>query len=302
MIYHGVIPVFKPKGYTSHDIVAIIRRTIGQKRVGHTGTLDPDVEGVLPVCLGKATRVVEYIQDFPKRYKGSLVLGVATDTQDQSGRMVAQSSVKKVDRDQLEEVFEQFTGIIEQIPPMYSAVKVDGKRLYESARKGEIVKRASRKVRIYELTCLAVQDDEFPIIEFNVQCSKGTYVRTLCVDIGKALGYPAHMSSLIRTESGPFYLEDCFTLEEIKDLVEQDKLVEELTKIDEVLGNFPGIIVSNDEEKFIRNGCAITSEEDVLLEGLFRVYVESGRFCALYYWDKEIGLGQPKKVFWDVES
>lgn len=303
MTYHGIIPIFKPKGYTSHDIVAIIRKTISQKRVGHTGTLDPQVEGVLPICLGKATRVVEYIQDLPKRYRGSFVLGIATDTQDQSGEIIEQAPVGTVGIQKIETVFDQFLGEISQIPPMYSAVKVNGRRLYEAARKGEVVTRSSRKVHIYDLTCLSLSmQDGLPVIHFDVVCSKGTYIRTLCVDIGKVLGYPAHMNSLIRTESGPFRVEDCFTLEEIKSLMEQEQIAVALTNIDEVLGHFPAIVISESEQEYVHNGCAIILDENIVYTGLFRIYTDSGRFCALYDWDQESGLGIPKKVFWDVEK
>lgn len=303
MTYHGIIPVFKPKGYTSHDIVAIIRKATRQKRVGHTGTLDPQVEGVLPICLGRATRVVEYIQDLPKRYRGSFVLGIATDTQDQSGEVIERALVENVGIQDIEAVFKQFIGEISQIPPMYSAVKVNGKRLYESARKGEIVARSSRKVYVYDLICLSLSmQDGLPVIHFDVVCSKGTYIRTLCVDIGKVLGYPAYMNSLIRTESGPFHLEDCLTLDEVQLLQEKEQIPVALTTIDEVLGHFPALVISESDKGYVRDGCSIVLNEDMVYRSLFRIYTDSGQFCALYSQDRKTGLGIPKKVFWDVEK
>jgi tRNA pseudouridine55 synthase len=302
---HGILPVYKPKGYTSHDVVKIIRRLIGQKRVGHTGTLDPEVVGVLPICIGMATRVVEYIQELPKRYKGSLLLGISTDTQDQTGKIIEQVPVGKIDRKMVEEVFQQFVGIIEQIPPMYSAIKVKGRRLYDLARNGEVATRRVRKVKIYELTCLSVEmDNKNPQIHFDVLCSKGTYIRTLCLDIGKALGYPAHMNNLIRTKSGPFYLEDCFTLQVLQEMAREGKMKDGLTRIDEALGQFPCLIISDEEISGVLNGFPLKIEPEFSFSSpfLFRVYSESGRFCAIYGWDEELNLAKPKKVFRDVEN
>ena len=216
MMLHGVVPVNKPAGLTSHDVVNRIRRLSRQKKVGHTGTLDPAVKGVLPICLGQATRIAEYIQSLPKRYWGTLTLGAATDTQDHTGRVTEEQPVSPLDPEQIDRVFRRFIGEIEQVPPMYSAVKVDGKRLYEWARQGREIKRSSRRVTVYSLERTGIEGGEQPRIHFDVRCSKGTYVRTLCVDLGKELGYPAHMSRLVRTESGPFTLEEAFTLDRLE--------------------------------------------------------------------------------------
>lgn len=187
----GVLAVFKPAGYTSHDVVAKARRILGMKRIGHTGTLDPQVTGVLPLCLGRATRVVEYIQELPKEYVATLRLGMASDTEDLTGTITETVDEVKVTEEEVLAVLNSFKGVISQVPPMYSAVKVEGKRLYELAREGKTVERKSRDVEIYEIEMTdMVYSGNYPDITFRVLCSKGTYIRTLCVDIGRALECP----------------------------------------------------------------------------------------------------------------
>ena len=203
MTLEGILPVWKPAGFTSHDVVAKVRGILSIKRIGHTGTLDPQVTGVLPLCIGRATRMVEYIQELPKEYEAVLRIGLSTDTEDMTGTVLEEVSHVSLEEDQVREVLESFIGEIEQIPPMFSAVKIDGKRLYELAREGKEVERKSRKATIFELEILELNlDQKHPEIRFRAMCSKGTYIRTLCVDIGKALGYPAVMVSLIRTSTG----------------------------------------------------------------------------------------------------
>ncbi|SDW32616.1 tRNA pseudouridine55 synthase [Marininema mesophilum] len=296
---HGVIPVKKAAGMTSHDVVARIRRLAGQKRVGHTGTLDPDVVGVLPICLGQATRIAEYVQHLPKRYQGTLVLGRATDTQDASGETIAEVAKVDITLDQIDEAFSRFIGEIEQMPPMVSAVKVDGRRLYEYAREGKEVKRSPRKAMIYSLERIDFTEGEQPRIDFDVWCSKGTYVRTLCVDIGESLGVPAHMSHLVRMNSGPFTLEDCFTLEELAEVAFQNTWESVLTGPGEALPHFPSIILSDEDYGELMNGLSVEWEEDepLLPESVrIRVYTEDGRFCGLYRQVDE-RTADPEKVF-----
>lgn len=300
---HGIIPVYKPRGLTSHDVVGKIRRLIGQKRVGHTGTLDPEVEGVLPICLGQATRLVEYIQDLPKRYSGSLVLGVATDTEDQTGLVTEEVDVVSVSEQAIEEVFTRFHGTIEQVPPMYSAVKVAGKRLYDLARRGVEVKRPSREITIYQLQCTRVIQGKRPQIDFDVTCSKGTYVRTLCVDLGRALGYPAHMTSLVRTESGPFRTADCFTFSELEHVAEKGSWEEVMTPLDAVLGHFPSVILEDEDALRALDGWSLQMDfepGELVHHPLIRVYSESGRFCGLYRLEEAVA--KPEKVFRDVDA
>lgn len=298
-MYHGILPVFKPKGYTSHDVVRYVRRLVGQKRVGHTGTLDPDVEGVLPLCLGQATRLVEYLQDLPKKYQGTLTLGISTDTEDQSGRVLARQPVSHLDEAEVSRVFEQMTGEIEQIPPMYSAVRQKGRRLYELARKGQIVERQPRKVQIYQLDLLTIESSTYPQIQFSVCCSKGTYIRTLCVDIGQKLGYPAHMSQLIRTTSGPFHLEDCLTLAELETVAKDDGWNQVLSSLDEGLGHLPSLIVEQSHKHRIWDGWELYSDVKPNRSTLVRVYSEQGEFCALYRLEPT-GFAKAEKVFREV--
>ncbi|TCP70095.1 tRNA pseudouridine(55) synthase TruB [Baia soyae] len=302
MTWHGVLPIYKPRGMTSHDVVGRIRRIAGQKRVGHTGTLDPEVEGVLPICLGQGTRVVEYIQDLPKRYRGRLKLGIATDTEDQTGTVIEDKPFNRsLVKEEIKQIFSSFLGEIEQIPPMYSAVRVQGKRLYDLAREGKVVERKPRKATIYELTCIDFQNGEYPEIEFDVLCSKGTYVRTLCVDIGKAWDTPAHMTSLTRIESGSFHLESCFTLEEVADLQAKGRLDDALVPIGEAISHFPSLVISEQEGRDVLDGKPIRVDQLVTRDAeLIRVYTEAGRFCAIYRLVED-GIAKPEKVFRDVE-
>ncbi|MXQ54911.1 tRNA pseudouridine(55) synthase TruB [Shimazuella alba] len=301
MTLHGIIPVWKPKGMTSHDVVSRIRRLAGQKRVGHTGTLDPEVEGVLPICLGQATRLVEYIQNLPKRYQGTMTVGIATDTEDQTGKIVEQvDDIPKTFP--LDDVAQAFQGEMEQVPPMYSAVKIKGERLYELARKGLVTERPSRRVTIYQLDIQQVESDAYPILAFDVTCSKGTYVRTLCVDIGKSLGYPAHMSKLIRVQSGPFQTADCYTLEELGLAKEEGTFAQTLVAMGEAMCHLPAIVVNQEDGQRVLDGSIFEWDETVKVSAsnLVRIYDESGRFCAIY----EIHHQdlRPVKVFRDVHE
>lgn len=207
----GVLLVHKPAGMTSHDVVNRIRRIFHTKKVGHCGTLDPEATGVLVLCIGKATKALQFLMSETKEYQATLVLGQATDTYDASGQVVGQKSFQGVCN--VDNVLQSFVGLQEQLPPMYSAIKVNGKKLYEYARNHEKVEVQPRSIVIHRIELLD-QHDQF--ITFRVQCSKGTYIRSLCVDIGQKLGYPAHMQKLIRLASGHFRLENCFSLEDIE--------------------------------------------------------------------------------------
>ena len=207
----GVLLVHKPAGMTSHDVVNRIRKIFHTKKVGHCGTLDPEATGVLVLCIGKATKALQFLMSETKEYQATLVLGQATDTYDASGQVVDQKTFQGVFN--VDNVLQSFVGLQEQLPPMYSAIKVNGKKLYEYARNHEKVEVQPRSIVIHHIELLD-QHDQF--ITFRVQCSKGTYIRSLCVDIGKKLGYPAHMQKLIRLASGHFRLENCFSLEDIE--------------------------------------------------------------------------------------
>lgn len=219
---HGILPLWKPKGLTSHDCVYKLRKILKTRKIGHTGTLDPEVEGVLPVCIGGATKIIPYLSELKKVYIATLTLGTTTDTEDATGQIIEELKVIKFPSNEIiEEVFDEFTDKIKQIPPMYSAVRVKGKRLYEYARENLEVERPEREITIHELTLLNTNPEKNNI-NLEISCSKGTYIRTLCVDIGKHLGYPAHMSELKRMESDSFKESETFTFTEIEAIIDDN--------------------------------------------------------------------------------
>lgn len=212
----ALVNLYKPAGMTSREAVDAVRRISGVRRAGHTGTLDPGAEGVLLICLGKATRLNEFLQWLPKTYRATMVLGVQTDTQDMEGEVIATADASGVTREMVEAVLPRFTGEIEQIPPMHSAVHHEGRRLYDLAREGKVVPRQARKVSVYRLQLLNFSPGEHPEADIEVECSTGTYIRTLCADIGDALGTGGYMKSLVRTAIGPFHVEDAVTLQQLE--------------------------------------------------------------------------------------
>lgn len=212
---NGFLNLIKPPGMTSHDVVAVVRRTLGVKKVGHTGTLDPGVAGVLPICVGRATRLAEYVAGADKAYRAEVTFGITTDTQDSFGKVTARKDASHLKRGDIAYVLTRFQGEIMQTPPMVSAVKVGGKRLYQLAREGQVVERPARPVTIHRLRLLDFRPGPDPIAYLDVACSKGTYIRTLAADIGDALQVGAHLSYLVRTRSGQFRLEEAYTLEEL---------------------------------------------------------------------------------------
>ncbi|MFM1650864.1 tRNA pseudouridine(55) synthase TruB [Brevibacillus sp. B_LB10_24] len=272
----GVLVLHKPAGMTSHDCVSRVRRLFQTKKVGHIGTLDPDVTGVLPICIGKATRIVEYLQDLPKAYEAVLRLGMSTTTEDAGGEAVEVSQVdaSAITAERVLSLFEQFTGEIEQVPPMYSAVKVNGQRLHQLARQGQVVERASRKVTVYQLLLHHIAYADAIDISFYCRCSKGTYIRTLCVDLGAALGYPAHMARLIRVESGSFRLEQAVTLDSLETLCQSgEDLTGVLVSIDEALSFLPRCEVPEHRRKAVLNGLETALPGAEYAEGtLIRLY------------------------------
>ncbi|MFF2014818.1 tRNA pseudouridine(55) synthase TruB [Paenibacillus sp. NPDC058177] len=299
----GVLAVYKPAGFTSHDVVAKARRILGMKRIGHTGTLDPQVTGVLPLCLGRATRVVEYIQELPKEYVATLRLGMASDTEDLTGTITETVDEVNVTDEEIAAVLNSFHGVISQVPPMYSAVKVDGKRLYELAREGKTVERKSREVEIYEIELLNVtRNGNYPDITFRARCSKGTYIRTLCVDIGRALGVPGVMVKLERTMSAGITAEHCLTLEEIADHKEAGTLESHLIAADEAIAHLPQHKVMDEKKKAALQGQRLSLRfvaPEVETDGDFRLYDLQGEFLGIYKLD-ETGAIAPVKVFAQV--
>lgn len=297
----GIIAVWKPAGWTSHDVVAKVRRIVRMKRIGHAGTLDPMVTGVLPLCLGRSTRVVEYLQERPKAYEAVIQLGTATDTEDLTGTVLEELAGIQVTREQVLQVLQSFVGEIDQVPPMYSAVKVDGKRLYELAREGKTVERKSRKVTIHQIDLLnADLDAEKPRFAFSVICSKGTYIRTLCVDIGRALGVPAAMAELTRTMSGGITREQCVTLEELEELQAAGRLEEKMLSADIAIDHLQRVQADAAVTEMALRGQKIpykrmTASFDS--SSLVRLYGENDAFIGIFEADDEALALKPVKVF-----
>nr|WP_309099382.1 tRNA pseudouridine(55) synthase TruB [Fredinandcohnia onubensis] len=262
----GILLLNKPKGMTSHDCVFKVRKLVKMKKVGHTGTLDPDVSGVLPICLGRATKIVEYVTAANKTYEGEVKIGFSTTTEDASGEMVEEKRVDRdITKDEVLNVLHSLTGEIIQTPPMYSAVKVNGKRLYEYARQGMVIERPSRKITIHKLELLSdiVQTNHTVSFRFRVTCSKGTYVRTLAVQIGEKLGYPSHMSDLIRTSSGEFKLQQCMTLEELEIMMKNDRIQEHLLSIEDALSHLPKLLINDKVAEKVKNGSVLPVPQEL---------------------------------------
>ena len=252
-MYDGMINVYKEKGYTSHDVVARLRGILHQKKIGHTGTLDPDAEGVLPVCLGKGTRLCELITDYDKTYRAVLLLGLVTDTQDISGRILEEQTPDLTEAAVREAVL-SFVGSYDQIPPMYSAIKIGGKKLYELAREGKEIERRPRHVQILDIS---IQEIDLPRVTMEVTCSKGTYIRTLCHDIGRRLGCGGCMESLVRTRTGRFALSGALKLSEIEALAAEgeDALRQQIIPPEVMLADHPALIVRDGAaDKLLKNG------------------------------------------------
>ena len=247
----GVLNINKPQNMTSHDVVAIVRKALNTKKVGHTGTLDPMATGVLPICVGRATKIVDFIQSDKKAYRAEITLGTATDTEDCWGEIVSTAEVCVSDASFTEAIL-SFIGEIEQVPPMYSALKVNGKKLYELARAGKTVERQARKRTIYEINDIEINGHK---AVFTVVCSKGTYIRTLCTDIGKKLDTVAHMSALERVSSGMFNVDDAITIEEVRALGLD--LAKHFYKVDEALGFEKKVTISDKAKELIQNGVKI---------------------------------------------
>ena len=291
----GIIAVRKEKGYTSHDVVAKLRGILHMKKIGHTGTLDPDAEGVLPVVLGKATKLAEFLTDKDKTYETVLRLGLETDTQDMTGTVLKELPISATE-EQIRAAVSSFLGEQQQIPPMYSALKVNGRKLYEIAREGKTVERKPRTVFFHNIE---IQDMKLPLVKLSVTCSRGTYIRTLCHDIGKKLGCGACMEELVRTRSGQFRLEDSLTLDEISRHQEQGDLDRYIVKIGDVLSEYPVLLCLQEAEKLLMNGNPLAPDffEEEYREGQVRMCTGSGEFIGLYQWDPEKEKYCPVKMF-----
>lgn len=287
----GIININKPKGFTSHDVVAKLRGILKTKKIGHTGTLDPDAVGVLPICVGKGTKVADMLTATEKEYLAEVTLGSKTDTQDASGTVIATHEVNVTEED-IYRVAEKFVGESEQIPPMYSAIKQDGKKLYELARSGIEVERAPRPITIHEIEVMGI-DLKNQTFSMRVACSKGTYIRTLCQDIGDELGCYAHMSALTRTRSGRFSLEDSLTLEEVERCAKAEEFGF-LIPVDSVFEELPALYLSQRKAQLMCNGVQVRTPG--IQEGTFyRVYDEKGNFLTVSL--AEDGMLKIQKTF-----
>ena len=292
-MFHGMITIYKEAGYTSSDVVARLRGILHIKKIGHTGTLDPDAEGVLPVCLGNGTKLCELIADRDKEYVAVMRLGTVTDTQDMSGEVLRsipdEEVTAMVTESGIEEAAACFRGKISQIPPMYSAVKINGKRLYQLARQGRTVERPAREVTIHELVITKV---ELPLVTMRVRCSKGTYIRTLCQDIGEKLGTGGTMESLLRTRVGSFTLDQSIRLDEAEEIMksdEPDRIRDYIMPVDSFFGDAPRATVKQEGLKALLNGNTVKRSLTDLPRGKekrdVRMYGPDGQFCALYSYD-----------------
>lgn len=298
-MYNGIINVYKEKGYTSFDVVARMRGICGQKKIGHTGTLDPDAEGVLPVCLGKATKVCDMLTDSDKVYRAVMQLGIETDTQDLTGTVLSACEVPVLTETEIRDVIRTFQGEIMQVPPMYSALKVNGKKLCDLARAGVTVERKARPVTIYEIR---IERVELPEIELTVSCSKGTYIRTLCHDIGQKFGCGAAMKSLLRLQAAGFALDEAHTLDEIQSYKAAGSLAEVITPVEQVFFVYPVLTAKPVFDVMLKNGNKMAPEqfaEYIVPQNgmLVRVRMSDGRFAAVYEYQETLGLYRPSKMF-----
>ena len=293
---NGLLIIDKPAGWTSHDVVAKLRRILGMKRVGHTGTLDPEATGVLPVAFGKATRLADLIGEGTKVYEAVLKLGTVTDTQDMTGRIISESS-DLPDAERIAAAASGFLGDQVQIPPMYSARKINGKKLYELARAGQVVPREPRPIRIDELR---ITDISLPYVSFTVTCSKGTYVRTICHDMGQRLGCGGAMQSLRRTRAGAFGIERSCTLEQAEQAVQAGCLETIALSMDTILADYPRRMCLPGQDALLKNGNALKPgdlQETDGSETMVRMCTSDGAFLGLYRWDEDRGRFVPYKMF-----
>ncbi|MCM1102162.1 MAG: tRNA pseudouridine(55) synthase TruB [Clostridium sp.] len=297
-MYNGIINIYKEAGFTSHDVVAKMRGILGQKKIGHTGTLDPLATGVLPVCLGSGTKLCDMLTDRDKEYVAEMILGISTDTQDITGEVARRMPVE-CGEEETREAIARFVGEYEQIPPMYSALKVNGKKLYELAREGRVVERAPRRVKIYEIEIL---DIKLPVVKMRVACSKGTYIRTLCADIGDRLGCGGAMQSLVRTKAGPFELGTALRLDELERLRDEGRIAEKLVAPDSLFADCPALHVKAEALRLLENGNCIgperTREGEIHApDRQVRMYGENGSFAGIYVYEEERKCYKPVRMF-----
>jgi len=296
----GILNINKPPGKTSYGVVAMVKRMSGERHVGHAGTLDPDATGVLPVCLGRGTRIIEFLVDTTKTYRAQIELGKATDTYDGSGRITQEGDPSGIDCARLESAFEPFRGIIQQTPPMYSAVKHRGQPLYKLARAGISVERKSRTVKIHRLELV---DWQPPLATVEIECSKGTYIRSLANDLGQSLGCGAYLKGLVRTRCGIFDIKDAIPMSQFEEACRQGYWENFLYPIDIVLQDFSAIVIDDTAEEAMRKGSPLSLEQndsqndnESSRQRYCRAYSQDGRFLGILQRVPDKGIWQPKKV------
>lgn len=298
----GILNVYKESGYTSFDVVAKLRGILKQKKIGHTGTLDPMAEGVLPVCLGKATKLVDMLTVSSKEYSAVMMLGITTDTEDITGKILSKNSIdESITSESILNVLESFIGKYNQIPPMYSAIKKDGKKLYEYARAGIEIEREARTVEIFSIDDIQI---DIPYVSFKVHCSKGTYIRSLCRDIGDKLGCGATLKELKRNDVHGFNISDSLKLSEIEQLVKENSLSDKVLPIDSLLMNYKKVFVKESYSTYINNGNKLLAKylifednpDEILDNQIFRVYLND-EFLALYQYIMSEKVFKPYKMF-----
>lgn len=299
---NGILNIYKEKGYTSHDVVARLRGILKQKKIGHTGTLDPDAEGVLPVCLGRATKVCDLLTDKDKVYEAVLLLGITTDTLDISGTVLEEKTTDGLMEEQVLNCIQTYIGEYEQLPPMYSALKVNGKKLYELARAGIEVERKKRKVMIHDIQVMEIK---LPRVRMRVHCSKGTYIRTLCHDIGTALEVGGCMESLLRTQAGRFVVGDSLTLKQVEEYVQKDALADILLAVDRLFEETKAVSVKKKYEALALNGNPFGNKAleipDTFADGEnVRVYDTKGCFIGLFSYVEGKQEFRVKKMFLEL--
>ena len=300
---HGVLNVYKEKGFTSHDVVAKLRGIVGQKKIGHTGTLDPDAEGVLPVCLGKATKLCDMLTEKDKVYETVLLLGKSTDTQDITGTVLEEKDTNHLTEQEVLNCIQVYIGDYEQIPPMYSALKVNGKKLVDLAREGKTVERKSRTVRIHDISIL---DMNLPRVRMRVHCSKGTYIRTLCHDIGERLGAGGCMEQLLRTKVERFEMKDSLPLSEIDKIVKAGNIEDILISIDQMFSQYDGLKLKPSSVSFAYNGNSLKAKDfqnthEWKEYKKLRVYDDQDHFVGIYEYLPEQKVIKLVKMFYTQE-
>ncbi len=292
----GILNINKATGMTSHDVVAKVRKQLKQKRVGHAGTLDPAASGVLPICIGQGTRVAEYLSESGKAYRAEIRFGVVTDTYDTEGSILRTSDPSELTLTSIEEMLLHFLGPQMQMPPLYSAIKLQGQPAYKRIRAGEEITLEARPIEIYELRVINWQT---PVLTLDIECSKGTYIRSLAYDLGERLGYGAHLAGLIRTRSGPFTLEKSIPLEQLAEAVEQGTLANAVFPADYALQQYPALYLDEETSGRVLHGNSFHHDQSSLQPEsiLARIYNNKGYFLAIAHWNEVEQVWQPKKVF-----